>query len=759
MKQPGRDDIRHYLSGSPKPLTKRELTDAFGIKGDHDRNAFNQTLKAMEKAGELVRQAGAYSLPGSLPGVDVLEVTHVTVDGDVFAKPVKWEADRKSPPPRVEIMPGKKGHPALEKGDRVLARLTRINDQNYRAETIRRLDTPKGRVVGTVVKREGRFFLRPVDKRAKFDFDLPQGGLNGAQESDFAVAEIQPSRGPYNKKVRILDVIGRRADPKIISRITIHEAGLREHFPHDAVAETKNMVVPPSEGREDLRSLPLVTIDGADARDFDDAVWAEKTDDGFHLIVAIADVAYYVRPGSALDEEARARGNSTYFPDCVLPMLPEKLSNDLCSLRPGEDRACMAFHLWINNEGNLKRHQLVRGLMKSAARLTYEQAQAARDGMPDSVTRPLTDNVIGPLYEAFGVLQKARDGRGALELDMPERKVLINEKGEMTGVRAKERLDSHRLIEEFMITANVAAALSLSGRKAPCPYRVHDIPDNAKMDSVREFVAAFGLSLPKGQVTKPGQMNHVLKKAAEMPFGHLISEVMLRAQMQAHYSPDNIGHFGLALTHYAHFTSPIRRYADLLLHRILIKTFGLGAGGAEEYETHAIAETCDHISNTERLSAQAERNAVDRFAAAYLQDHIGAEFAGRIRGLTAAGLFVDLDETGAYGFIPMRLLPYDEGGYIHDELHHVLIGMDSGRKFRLGATVTVTLKQADGVTGGMIFELSGKSREGADIPGISFNDATFNRGQRRKSRHRGRRHKRERDSRDSRRKKNGRRRR
>lgn len=718
MKLPTRDDIRRFLADSPTPLTKRELTDAFRIKGDSDRKQFKATLKEMEKTGEIVKKAGAYALPDALPEVGILEVSDVSIDGDVFAKPTKWDEAAQGPVPTVEILPDKKGRSPLRKGDRVLARLSRVDETNYTAHTIRRLDTPKGRVVGTVERMDDRYVVRPTDKKAKFDYDLPPHELNGAKEHDLVIAEVQPSKQAYNRNVRVVDVIGPRTDPKNISLISIHEAGLREQFSNAAIAETKNMTVPELGRREDLRGLPLVTIDGADARDFDDAVWAEKTENGYHLIVAIADVAHYVRPGSALDEEAYARGNSTYFPDRVLPMLPEKLSNDLCSLRPHEDRACMAFHLWIDNDGNLTKHKVTRGLMRSAARLTYEQVQAARDGVADDVTKPLMNAVINPLYEAYKTLWKSREERGALELDVPERRVVLDADGNMTGVKKRARLDSHKLIEEFMIAANVAAATSLTQKKAPCVFRVHDTPDAAKLENVREFVSAFGLSMPKGQVTKPAQLNQILKKAAALPYGHLVNEVMLRAQAQAQYNPENIGHFGLALTHYAHFTSPIRRYADLLVHRSLIRAFHLGDGGLDDREQAQLDEISAHISGTERLSAEAERNAVDRFAAAYLQEHIGEEFTGRIRGLNTAGLFVELDETGADGFIPRRFLPDDY--YVHDERRHVLVGAREGRKFRLGAEVTVKLKEASGATGSTILELTGDSVNGADIPGVEF---------------------------------------
>ena len=477
-----------------------------------------------------------------------------------------------------------------------------------------------------------------------------------------------------------------------------------------------------------MRPIALITIDGEDAKDFDDAVFAEKDKDGFHLIVAIADVSYYVRPGSELDKEAYKRGNSTYFPDRVVPMLPEALSNDLCSLRPKEDRACMAVHLWIDTKGNLKKHKFVRGLMRSAARLTYDQVQAARDGITDDSTDTLMKDVINPLYEAYAVLAAARDTRGALDLDLPERKILIDDNGRMTGVAVRQRYDSHKLIEEFMILANVAAAEALENKKAPCVYRVHDRPSADKLDGAREFIEAFGLSLPKGQVTRPAQLNMILKKAADTPSPHLINEVILRTQSQAVYDPENIGHFGLALRRYAHFTSPIRRYADLLIHRSLIRAYGLGPGGIDEGEIAALEEKAGHISQTERTSMEAERASVDRFAAAWLSERIGAEFHGRINGVTRFGLFITLDESGADGLVPIRTLPQDF--YVHNEHQHALIGRRTGRLYRLGAPVTVRLIEADGLTGSTVFELVGN--EGADIPGLRL--STMKKGRRRPER-------------------------
>ena len=714
---PTKDSVFKLIKECGVPISKRDIVRAFGGKGD-DRADIKQILHDLEDDGAIIKTKGKeYTIPTGLPAVAVVEVCEIDIDGDLFAKPVEWDESR-GPLPKIEIVPGdKKGHPALKIGDRALVSLRRFTDVKYEGKVIRRLDDPRGQVMGLVVRHKSGFVLEPANKRARQSFDLSEADLNGAKDGDLAVGEIQPSRDLARKKVRITSVIGKRDDPRAISIIALHEAGLSETFPPDVIAETNGMTVPEISGtREDLRDYPLVTIDGDDARDFDDAVFAQKTDDGYHLIVAIADVAYYVRPKSALDREAYRRGNSTYFPDRVVPMLPEALSNDLCSLRPKENRACMAFHMQIGFDGHLKTYKIVRGLMRSQARLTYDQVQAAKDGQPSDLTDPLMETVINPLYEAYTILDKARRERGALDLDLPERKIIIDKNGNMTGVRTRERYDSHKLIEEFMILANVAAAQALESKKAPCVYRIHDRPSPEKLDAAREFLAAFDLSLPKGQTIKPGQINLLLTKAKESPYSHLVSQMLLRTQSQAIYHPENIGHFGLALQRYAHFTSPIRRYADLLVHRSLIRAFDLGPGGLSDEEMVTLEERAEHISQTERTSAEAERNSVDRFTAKWLSQRIGDEYKGRINGVTRFGLFVTLDENGADGLVPIRTLPADY--YNHDEQQHALIGRKNGIVYRLGAQLTVRIVEADGLTGSSVFEVIG--RDGADLLGITF---------------------------------------
>lgn len=725
-----KSEILNFIRAAPQAVSKREIAHAFGIKGGEHRVALKQILKALEKEGTIARQPGGdYGVPESLPAVEIVEIREISVDGDVWGVPADWNEELRGPRPRIEIMPDKKHFPVMRERARALCRLRRISDDLYEAHIIRPLDSAHGLVMGLVRTRKGgSAVLIPSDKKAKADFDVNPGDLNGARDGDLAVGEFQPARGAGRKRVRIARVIGRQDDPRAISLISLHENGLREEWPPAAIRETEGLKVPDLKGREDLRGVPLVTIDGLDARDFDDAVFAERDGNGFHLIVAIADVSYYVRPGTALDKEARRRGNSTYFPDRVVPMLPEALSNDLCSLRPHEPRACLAAHLWIDAQGQLRKYKFGRGLMKSAARLTYEQVQAAREGVTDAVTEALLEPVITPLYEAFGLLDAARRKRGALELDLPERQILIDADGQMTGVKKRVRLDSHKLIEEFMILANVAAASALEDKDdpktLPCVYRIHDRPGFDKLESVREFVESLGISLPKGQVTQPSQINGVLQQGSQTPYSHLVSQVILRAQAQAVYSTRNIGHFGLALSRYAHFTSPIRRYADLLVHRALVKAYGLGPGGLEDEEISRMDEICQGISQTERVSMEAERSAVDRFTAAWLSERVGAEFAGKISGVTRFGLFVTLDESGADGLIPMRALGDDF--YEHDERAHALIGRRKGKVFRLGAAVTVRLAEADGLTGSTLLALSGASRDGADIPGFQARLRSFN---------------------------------
>jgi ribonuclease R len=636
----------------------------------------------------------------------MVEVTGTDPDGDPVAKAISWTGPG---PISIRLRPEPAGQPALAPGERVLARLRHIRGDLYEGRTVKRIaGAPPARILG--VFEHGR--IRPVDRRHKADWQVPEGESGGARHGEIVLAEPLPRpahRVLGAQPARIVRRLGASGDARSVSLICIHAHGLPDAFPDAALrdAEAARGVSP--SGREDLRALPLVTIDGDDARDFDDAVFAEPDGAGWRIVVAIADVAHYVRPGEALDREAWARGNSVYFPDRVVPMLPEALSNGWCSLKPNEDRGCLFVEIRLDAEGRKRHHRFGRGILRSAARLTYEQVQAAHDGLgPD----PAPPYAIQHLYGAFRALARAREARGTLDLDLPERRVLLDEDGRVQAVVPRARLDSHRLIEEFMIAANVAAAEELERHNAPCLYRIHDRPSDAKLESLRQLLATFDLSLPPAGLLKARHFSALLERMRDRPEQRLIHEAVLRAQSQAAYSPDNIGHFGLALPRYVHFTSPIRRYADLVVHRALIAALHLGKDGLTPAEAARLPETAEHISDTERRAAAAERDAVDRFLAAYLESRIGAKFAARISGVARFGLFVSLEDTGASGLVPLGFLPDDR--WVHDETRQRLCGARSRLEYRLGQAVEATLVEANGTTGGLIFRLAppGAGRRG-----------------------------------------------
>ena len=657
--------------------------------------------------------------PGELPEIGVIEITGVDFDGEITARPVDW--DRDEPPPAIVVI-AERGSPASTTGEHAVARFARQPDGIYEARIIRVVSAVPDRIVGIFrADREGGR-IEPTDRKIKHEFRVAKADAKNAENGEIVLAEALSGRRLGLPQAKVLERIGHSDEPRAFSLIAIHSAGIPTVFPPAALKIAEEAKPVPLGNRADLRSIPLVTIDGEDARDFDDAVWAEpdaEHDDGWHLVVAIADVAWYVRAGDALDHAARERGNSAYFPDRVVPMLPEALSNELCSLKPGVDRACLAVHLWIDADGGVDRHRFVRGLMRSAARLTYEEAQLAADGRPDDATRALAEPVLRPLYGAFRALERARQRRGPLELDLPERRILLEPSGRIARIEPRQRLDSHRLIEELMIAANVAAAETLERLKEPCMYRVHDAPDLAKLAALRDFLDGIGianLKLAKGQAVRPRHFNEILRHAAGTPYATLIHQLVLRSQAQAVYSPGNLGHFGLALRRYAHFTSPIRRYADLLVHRALIAGHRWGAGELARTDAKSFAATGEHISMTERRAAAAERSAVDRYSAAFLAERVGAAFAARVSGVTRAGLFVTLAETGADGLIPIRTLPQDY--YDHDETHHRLVGRRWGRTYTLGDALEVTLREANTVTGSLLFALvEGGGEERRPRPG------------------------------------------
>ncbi len=584
-----------------------------------------------------------------LPETAIVVVTGTDPDGDAIARPASWDSSDGAAP-TIFMAAEPRGSPALAPGERVLARLKPAGPGRYEGRTMRRIADTPGRVLG--IYQGGR--IVPTDRRSKAEWLVPPGSAGGAVEGEIVLAEPLPHARLGLKPARIIERLGAVGDARSISLIAIHTHDIPQAFPPAALDEAELARAVPLDRRTDLRHLPLVTIDGEDARDFDDAVFAEPANSsspgGFRLVVAIADVAHYVRPGSPLDHAARTRGNSVYFPDRVVPMLPEALSNGWCSLRPDEDRGCLFVELDIDSNGRKTGHRFGRGLMRSAARLTYDGIQQAHDA---------GDARHAHLYAAFRALLAARTVRGTLDLDLPERRVVLDDEGVVRSVAPRPRLDSHRLIEEFMVLANVAAAEELERLNQPVMYRVHAPPSEDKLASLRDFLHGFGISLPPGDQVHPRDFDRVLRRVAGTPEALLVNEVMLRSQTQAEYSPDNIGHFGLALPRYAHFTSPIRRYADLLVHRALIHGLQLGDGALASDEATRFPDTALHITSTERRAQLAERDAIDRYLAAYMADKVGANFAARISGVTPFGLFVTVVESGASGLVPVRSLPDD----------------------------------------------------------------------------------------------------
>ena len=633
---------------------------------------------------------------GALPNTAMVLITGTDFDGDPVGRPETWD-QTDGRPPIIRMIAEKPGQPALAPGDRVLARLKPTGPGQYQGRTVHRLSQGPSRILGVFRPGHPDGRIVPTDRRAKAEWTVPRGEDGGAANDELVLAEPLPHSRLGLKPARVIERLGRMGDARSVSLIAIHTHDIPVAFPEDALEEARRARAARPTRREDIRHIPLITIDGEDARDFDDAVYAEADGAGFRLIVAIADVAWYVRPGSALDNAARTRGNSVYFPDRVVPMLPEELSNGWCSLRPNEDRGCLFVEMRVGRDGRKTGHRFGRGLMRSAARLTYEQVQTAIDTDADL---PIDAR---PLYDAFRSLLAARIARGTLDLDLPERKVALGPEGEVLAVLPRPRLDSHRLIEEFMVLANVAAAEELERLTKPCMYRIHPPPTDEKLANLRGFLHGLGISLPPGGQVHPRDLDRVLRSVAGQPDAQVVNEVMLRSQSQASYHPDNIGHFGLALTRYAHFTSPIRRYADLLVHRALISGLKLGLGGLGDGEPARFEDTATHITATERRAALAERDAVDRYLAAFMADKIGARFAARISGVTRFGLFVTVAESGATGIVPMTALPDDY--WQHDEMEQTLTGRHSQAVFRLSQTVDVWLAEANPVTGGLVFRL------------------------------------------------------
>jgi ribonuclease R len=679
-----------------------------GIKGS-DRIALKRILKELEQEGAIegTRKRG-YKRKGDLPEVAVLEITGQDADGELLARPQKWHLHEE--PPKILVLPGREegAGPAIGIGERVLARLSRT-DRAYEARVIKRLGASAHRVLGVVHLGSSGARLAPIDRKTRSEFILEGRDRAGAAHNELVLAEPLSGRASGLPRARVIERLGSLDAPKAVSLIAIHAHGIPTEFPPEVIQEAEQAKPIDPRGRTDLRNFPLVTIDPEDARDHDDAVWAGPDPDpanrGGHIaLVAIADVANYVRPNSALDREALKRGNSVYFPDRVVPMLPERLSADLCSLKEGVDRPCLAVRMIFDAQGNKRRHEFVRGIMRSAARLTYAQAQAIFDGGRDRSVSEVAGGALAHVWSCYGSLATARKKRDPLDLDLPERRIVIGDDGKVKSIAFRDRLESMRLIEEFMVLANVAAAETLERSRSPLIYRVHEHPSKERLFSFSDYLRTIGIGFAKGQVIKPGVFNKILVQAKGGVHEQVLNDVVLRTQAQAVYATENVGHFGLNLARYSHFTSPIRRYADLIVHRALIRALKLGDGGLSDREVGRLAETAEHISQMERRAMAAERDSTDRYVAAFMEDRIGERFDARITGVTRFGLFVRLGATGAEGLIPVRAL----GGeyFRHDERRHALVGERSKTIYRLGDIIPVRLVEAAPLTGGLRFDLA-----------------------------------------------------
>ncbi len=726
---PSRDELIAYIGGDAAPngeqpparVTKRDIARAFGVKGAA-KAELKLLIRDLQNEGAIARGRKALQVQGRLPAIVVADVAERDRDGDLIARPAEWDGDGPAPRIFVRTSRGKRDNtrpPAL--GARVLMRVefdpdATGKDPAYSGRVVKILDKLKARVFAVFRKGEdGSGRALPVEKRALGrEFIVPADLIGEAEDGDLVA--IEPVRqGRFGSpSARVVESLGSVKSERAVSLIALATHHIPHVFSPAALQEAESArpvrLAPP---REDWRSLPLVTIDPPDARDHDDAVHAEPDPDpanpgGFVVTVAIADVAAYVRPGSALDRDALERGNSVYFPDRVVPMLPERISNDLCSLRPLEDRPALAVRMILNADGRKRAHAFHRVMMRSAAKLSYEEAQGAIEGRPDDITEPLLESVLKPLYAAHAAIKIERERRDPLDLDLPERKLTLDKNGRLAGVRWPERLDAHRLIEEFMILANVAAAETLEVQHSPLLYRAHDAPSIEKLNDLVEFLSTIGVKLAKGDRVRPSHFNGVLGRVRGQAVEALVNEVVLRAQAQAEYSHENYGHFGLNLRRYAHFTSPIRRYADLIVHRALIRALNFGEGGLNDMRSGELAQIAEHISAAERRAMAAERETVDRLVAAHLADRVGSLFEARIAGVTRVGLFVKLSETGADGFVPAGTLGEDYFRY--EEATRSLVGTRSRVTHRLGDAVQVRLVEAAPFAGALRFEIvSGKT--------------------------------------------------
>nr|WP_238382872.1 ribonuclease R [Lysobacter segetis] len=691
-----REMILQLLAAADGPVPIDVIAEQLGINDDERREALGFRLRAMLRDGQLLQnRRGAY-LPAQrvdlLPGVVI-----ANPDGFGFLKPDPGNGDDLFLPP-AEMR-------KVMHGDRVLASVTGVDRRGRREGAIVEvLERRLTRLIGRYETRAGVGVVIPDDRRIQQDVLIPPDDRNEARDGQLVVVEI--TEMPDGKRLpvgRVLTVLGDRLTASLAVQAAIHGHDIPHEFPQAVLEQAAAIPVDVDEatavGRVDLRTVPLVTIDGEDAKDFDDAVWCEPNRDGFRLIVAIADVSHYVKPGTPLDDEAQKRATSVYFPGFVVPMLPETLSNGICSLKPRVDRLCFVCDMQVDRKGEVTSSKFYEAVMHSHARLTYTQVwNAIGDDVSDDARAEARSYIgallpnIEQLHQLFQVLVRARQKRGAIEFESSEVRFVIGPQGEVTQAGMIQRNDAHKLIEECMIAANVQAARFLINADVPAPYRIHERPPEQKYTDLLEFLKEFGLRMPPWSKVEPKDFTHLLKKIRDRPEAALLESVLLRSQSLAVYAPVNVGHFGLALDAYAHFTSPIRRYPDLLVHRAIKHVLSGARPEKFRYSPSAMAQLSLESSERSRRADEAAREVDERYRAAWMEQHVGGEFAGTISGVTSFGLFVELDDSKVTGLVHVTQLPNDF--YHFDPIRKTLTGERRGREYRLGDRVDIVVLKA-----------------------------------------------------------------
>lgn len=686
---PSREFILDHLAERGRPATLRQLEDELGLTSPDHQEALRRRLIAMTRDGQLLKnRKGAYGPLANMELIAGRVIGHK--DGFGFVEPDTGGDDLFLTPKQMRT---------VFHGDRVLVRVSSIDTRGRREGTVVEvLERNTQQIVGRFYAESGMAFVESANQRITQDILIPPDARNGAEHGQMVVVAITDQPTQHARPLgKIVEILGDHMAPGMEINVAIRNHELPYIWPDDVLLEASRYASDVTEdaiqGREDLRHLPFVTIDGEDAKDFDDAVYCvPREKGGWTLYVAIADVSYYVKPGMALDKEAYKRGNSVYFPGRVIPMLPETLSNNLCSLMPKVDRLAMVCEMTIHPTGRIMKYRFCEAVFKSHARLTYNQVHAMMEKNDRRMRKQFADHVdaLHHLYDLFRTLQKARAARGAIDFDLPETKIVFGKDRKIEKIVPYERFDSHRVIEECMLCANICAARFLEKHQQPGLYRVHQGPTEEKLENLKRFLFEMGLSMPGHREPVPGDYAHILRVVADRPDASMIQTLLLRSMSQAVYSPDNRGHFGLAYDAYAHFTSPIRRYPDLLVHRSIKQILTHKKPSTNEAE---LIRAGEHCSMTERRADDATNEVSDWLKCEFMMDKVGKEFKGTISGAMSFGLFVELSEIYVEGLVHISALPDDY--YQFDPIKHALNGERSGKRYRLGDPITIVVARVD----------------------------------------------------------------